>query len=432
MLTIAYLANTFPSAVEPYVAAEIDELRRRGARVICGSVRASRDPRAAEYSPEVVMAAATGFIAAQAAWLCLWKLPRIAPLIARALFCGKESPWQRLKALAHTFLGACYAVQLADRSVDHIHVHHGYFGSWIAMTAALLLGLEFSMTLHGSDLLLHGAYLELKLQQCAFCLTVSEFNRRYILQNYPGVDPGKLVVARLGVDLPLRTPRPAAPARSKAEPLTLVAVGRLHAVKNHAFLVRACAHLRSLEVPYECFIAGEGPERQRLEALIHNSGLDHQITLLGHVEREQMDSLYDRADVVTLTSHSEGIPLVLMEAMARGRIVLAPAITGIPELVVRGRTGFLYHAESVSDFVDRLLFINCLLRAQSSPADNAFDRQMRSAARVLDWVRHGAQVQVRHNFNRAKNLEAFAELFLRRIEPRTESIADENFVLQQI
>ena len=74
--------------------------------------------------------------------------------------------------------------------------------------------------------------------------------------------------------------------------------------------------------------------------------LEKQVTLLGHVAREQMACYYDRADVVVLTSRSEGIPLVLMEAMARGKIVLAPAITGIPELVIAGKTGFLYEPGS--------------------------------------------------------------------------------------
>jgi len=295
-----------------------------------------------------------------------------------------------------------------------------------------LLGVDFSLTLHGSDLLLHRAYLDFKLRRCAFCLTVSEFNRRHIVEQYPGVDPLKVLVARLGVNAPAALALQAGKRNSQSDPLTLVAVGRLHAVKDHAFLVRACAHLRALDVPFECFIAGEGPERRRLESLIRASGLDRRITLLGHVRHEQMDSLYDRADVVVLTSVSEGVPLVLMEAMARGRIVLAPAITGIPELVVRGKTGFLYQSGSMSDFVDRLLFIHSLVRARRGPALNRFDPYARSAARVLDWIRHGAQTQVRHNFNRAKNLDSFAEMFLRRISPRSASVADENLVLQQV
>src|SRR5207237_1202124 len=92
------------------------------------------------------------------------------------------------------------ALSLQGRGVTHIHVHHGYFASWVAMAAARLLGINFSMTLHGSDLLLHAAYLDTKLKHCNFCITISEFNRQYILDHYPDVDPAKIAVFRMGVE----------------------------------------------------------------------------------------------------------------------------------------------------------------------------------------------------------------------------------------
>jgi glycosyltransferase involved in cell wall biosynthesis len=222
----------------------------------------------------------------------------------------------------------------------------------------------------------------------------------------------------------------------------LLAVGRLHAVKDHAFLVRACNQLQGSNVGFECAIAGDGPERRNLESLIRKCGLEKRVKLLGHIARERMDSLYDQADVVVLTSRSEGIPLVLMEAMAREKVVLAPAITGVPELVIDGRTGFLYEAGSLESFVDRLLFIRSLMilsqvRAPDRPdpcnlhLDNS-SAALYSVPRQLDWVRHAARVQVRNNFNRSRNLEAFGDLFIQRISAQTESVPDENFVLQQI
>jgi colanic acid/amylovoran biosynthesis glycosyltransferase len=428
MLTVAYLANQFPSSVEPYVTEEILELRRRGVRVIAGSVRKPRTFSAARCVPEVALQPLSAITLLQAMGLLVRRWGRIRPLIVRIIFRGREGPWQRVKALAHTCLGAAYAVLLERRGVGHIHVHHGYFGSWIAMVAARLLGVGFSVTLHGSDLLLHGVYLDAKLENCDFCLTVSEYNRRYILERYPEVDAEKVVVARLGVDGSERTMLPVRRVKT-SESFQILAVGRLHAVKDHAFLVRACARLQDLDVPFECSIAGDGPERRNLERLIRECCLGGRVSLLGSVAREKMVSHYDRADVVVLTSRSEGIPLVLMEAMARGRIVLAPEITGIPELVTSGQTGFLYQSGSLDAFVARLLFVRSLLQARSNP-----DRHpdIPQAARQLDWIRHAAQVQVRHNFNRNKNLESFGDLFLDRVAPQTGSIAHENLVLQQI
>jgi colanic acid/amylovoran biosynthesis glycosyltransferase len=428
MLTVAYLANRFPSPTEPYVVEEIEELRCRDVRVIPTSARNTRRSAASEtIQPEVVLKHFRRDVFLPALWLCLRKWKRISPLVARVVLRGEEGLWRRIKALALTWLGACYAVQLREYAVDHVHVHHGYFASWIGMVAARLLDVGFSLTLHGSDLLLHAAYLDVKLEHCRFCVTVSEYNRRYILEKYPAAEESRIVVSRLGAALD--------PAATAIDPnsrrvLTLLAAGRLHRVKDHAFLVRACAQLRAHGVHFECFIAGEGPERRRLESLIRKYSLGKFVTLLGHVPREQMDSLYARADVVVLTSRSEGIPLVLMEAMAHGKIVLAPAITGIPELVIAGKTGFLFEPGSQADFVSRLLLIHSLIEDRRS--GSPLQRFILSAARSLDRVQYAAQVHVRHSFNRKKNLESFADLFMQRVRPQAGSVQHENSVLQQI
>lgn len=430
MLTVAYLANQFPAAVEPYVGEEIQELRRLGVQVIAGSVRRSdagpSGASSAALEPEILcLQPARVLILLRALGLAVRRWRKISDLVARVLLRGKESPKRRLKALLHTWLGAYYAVLLEGRGVQHVHVHHGYFGSWIGMVAARLLGVSFSMTLHGSDLLLNGAYLDTKLKNCRFCVTVSEYNRRYILEHFPAIEASKIMVSRLGVDVPERAETRRV-ARGTRRTLTLLAVGRLHAVKNHAFLVRACARLRDGGVEFECVIAGEGPERQRLEFLIRKYRLQDQITLPGHVAGPQLDALYGRADVVVLTSRSEGIPLVVMEAMMRGRIVLAPAITGIPEIVIPGKTGFLYAPGALQDFVAKIFFL-----------EKVMCREDRNAVSRLDWIRHAAQVQVLHNFSRRKNLTQFGDRFLQLVAIPELVIQDwspphEDLVLQQI
>jgi glycosyltransferase involved in cell wall biosynthesis len=405
MFTVAYLANRFPAAVEPYVGDEIQELQRRGVNVIPGSVRrpdAKLHRSESSGRNEILCLQPIRILTLLRAFaLAVWHWKRIASLISRVIMQGKEPLSRRLKALLHTGLGAYYAVKLRKHAVNHIHVHHGYFGSWIAMVASQLLGVSYSLTLHGSDLLLDGAYLDKKLEHCRFCATISEYNRSHILKHFPIIDPAKVSVLRLGVDVPERSPPPPAPAGGT---LNLLAVGRLHAVKDHAFLVRACARLRDRGLNFECVIAGDGPERQSLELLIRENRLQTRLALLGYIARPQMDSLYHRADIVVLTSRSEGIPLVLMEGMVRNKIVLAPAITGIPEIVIPGKTGYLYRPGALDDFVEKILFLHRLLRRADS-----------SAVCPLDWVRHAARVQVLHNFNRSRNLTLFADRFLQSI-----------------
>jgi glycosyltransferase involved in cell wall biosynthesis len=287
------------------------------------------------------------------------------------------------------------------------------------------------MTLHGSDLLLRATYLDTKLEHCAFCRTISEYNRLYILQHYPEVEPEKVLVLRLGVDVAERAALPVVGPKTKDTPSVLLAVGRLHPVKDHAFLLHACADLVARDVPFHCYIAGEGPEHSRLDSMIRALGLEGCVTLLGHVPPARRDSLYAMADAVVLTSRSEGIPVVLMEAMARGNIVLAPAITGIPELVIGGKTGFLYEPGSKDDFVAHLLLIRSLMGGPES-VQQQFPDHSAIESLALERIRHAARVHVRQNFNRCKNLQLLADLFLQRIALQTESTPDESPLLQQI
>jgi len=415
MLTVAYLANLFPAAVEPYVEEEIRELRRRGVRVIPGSIR---KPDSAQLQAGNASAGATIICLERARplmflrglWLLVRGWRRIADLLARVLLHGKESPSRRFRALLHTWLGAYYAARLQGRGVNHIHVHHGYFGAWMAMVAARLLGISFSLTLHGSDLLVDATYLDIKLKNCLFCVTISEYNRRYIHKKFPDIAPGKIIVSRLGVEVSSqRQLQTNAGSRSR---LSLLAVGRLHSVKDHAFLICACARLRDYGLDFECTIAGDGPERKRLEWLVRKNHLQDRLSLAGHLNRQALNLLYAGADVVVLTSRSEGIPLVLMEAMARGKIVLAPGITGIPELVIHGKTGFLYAPGVLDDFVSKIL----MLRDQMRSGD-------RAGLHRLHWIRHAACVQVLQNFDRRKNLTYFADQVLQRIATHYLSLA---------
>lgn len=415
MPTVAYLTNQFPSVMEWYVVEEIRELRKRGATVIpCSSRRVDEHSLPPEFvrlgHTTLYLEPLRPLLLLGALWTCFARIVLIRDLLREVLVGAGKSPSRHIRTLVHTLLGAYFALLLRGRGVQHIHVHHGYFSCWIAMVAARFLGITFSMTLHGSDLLLHAAHMDTKLAESKFCLTVSEFNRRHILAHYPSVDASKILVQRIGV------PTPVAIATRDCHPgvpPVLLAVGRLHPVKNHAFLLEACARLRQDGLDFRCVIVGDGPERHKLALLIHELRIEDSVVLVGHVPHDGVGYYYQSADVIVLTSHSEGIPLVLMEAMAHGKIVLAPAITGIPELVIDGKTGFLYKPAALEEFV---------LRAQ----------QICSSLESLQPIRRSARDHVREHFNQRKNLEHFAGVFLRHIEAPDRSCTDENLILQQV
>jgi colanic acid/amylovoran biosynthesis glycosyltransferase len=424
MTTIAYIANEFPSPLEPYVIDEISELRRRGTNVICCSGKrvSPLDLSLAErafwketrffqpLSDQELLRAGCRLVSDRHS---LWQLVR--PLLLER----GASPIRRVRALGHTVMGAALAEQLSPLEVEHIHAHHGYFASWMALAAARLLGIGFSFTLHGSDLLQRADLLSAKLSACKFCVTVSDYNRQYILRKYPSTPSDKIVVQRLGVDRVVSWPTPASTADANLDSYSgadrrrfcLLSVGRLNQVKDYRFLIRACAALRDQGLDFLCWIVGEGPERPALESQIVELGLQGRIYLIGQVPRADLPGYYRYADLVVMTSKSEGIPVVLMEAMAHEKLVLAPAITGIPELVEHQRTGFLYQPGSLPDFVSAVSWIQA-----NKPS--------------LAGVQRAAAASIAASYNRQRNLRAFAEQFLARVSQSENEHA--HSVLQQV
>lgn len=414
MTTIAYLANEFPCAVEWYVAEEIRALRAQGFTVIPSTGKsipiASAPKTMGDLAGETQCVRPKSFLQFLEAFVfCFVYAHRLRDVWYRIFSQGAE-PWSvRVRAIAHTLLGVSWAQHLRSRAVDHIHVHHGYYASWIAMTTARILGVPYSLTIHGSDLLVNAVYLDTKLQNCAFCLTISEFNRQFILAHFPSIPSHRVIVQRIGVPVPDTTIHSAA----NSSPFTVLSVGRLHAVKNQSFLIQACFFLKEHGMPILCLIAGEGPERRRLQRLIEELGLQQTVELLGHVPQEKLGRYYDDADLVTLTSHSEGIPLTLMEAMARGRLVLAPSITGIPELVKHNETGFLYKPGALEEFVWRI-------------------HQIYDNFAAYDSIRRAARQHVHQHFHLDSNLRTLSNLFQQRAGSHSEKELYENPVLQQI
>jgi colanic acid/amylovoran biosynthesis glycosyltransferase len=410
-MKMAYLANVFPSPVEQYVAEEIEELRRRGVVVLpCSALR----PKGNVSQPLQSWAQQTLYLQPlrrrallDAVGLCWQERHALWNIVKRALTAPGEPTLRRLKMLAHTVLGAYLGALLAPLGIQHIHVHHGYFSSWIAMVAARVLGITYSMTLHGSDILLHHAFLDLKLETCAAAFTVSEFNRKHLCKYYPE-QAHKVVLRRLGTSIV-----PAGPRRSASKSdLILLTAGRLHPVKDHMFLVNACAALKTCGLSFLCLMAGDGPERRRLQRRINSFGLQDDVKLLGHIPHDLLLRMFAVADLFVLTSKSEGIPLVLMEAMAAGVPVLAPHITGIPELVIPGQTGFLYTRGSLHDFVDQI-------------------HAIRKSSDGMTDVCRAARQHVALHYNNRTNVSNFADQLLQLPLARSD-VTHEDPVLQQV
>ena len=259
------------------------------------------------------------------------------------------------------------AAQLRDDGVQHLHCHFISTPADIAELAARLLALPFSISAHAKDIYLADPLdLKRKLEAARFTVTCTEVNRQTLAaiapqagvhRMYHGVDHALFhpVRRRLAGDVPL-----------------IVSVGRLREKKGLDTLIDACATLRARGESFACEIVGYGEEQARLEAQIARLDLTAQVRLVGKLAREQVIERYARAAVyvqparIAADGDRDGIPNVLLEAMAMGLPVVASRVSGIPELVASGVNGVLVEPDDPTTLADA---IGHLLRQPAVCAD---------------------------------------------------------------
>ena len=285
---------------------------------------------------------------------------RFFAALGNALFGKRESMRARFAALWHFFVACRWARGLRRKSVSHIHSQWIHSCGTIGMYGAWLLGRSFSFTGHAADLFRDRVALEDKIRRAEFIICISEFHRSLFKEL--GAKDEQLAKAYCGIDVGHFAPAPSRGAR--AVPMILAA-GRLVEKKGFAFLIDACRLLADRSVPFECVIAGSGPLQDELESHVRRVGLGHRVSLTGEaLKQEGIPGFMHGGDVFCLPSvwssdnDVEGLPQLLMEAMACGLPVVSTRIVGIPDLVIDGETGLLVEpreAEALADALTRLL-----------------------------------------------------------------------------
>jgi glycosyltransferase involved in cell wall biosynthesis len=163
----------------------------------------------------------------------------------------------------------------------------------------------------------------------------------------------RILVVPNGIPLELASPT----SRRPGEALRLISVGNLYPVKNHAFAIRAIGRLRQRGVSVTLDILGRGSEEARLREQVHEAKLEESVRLLGF--REDVEHLLRQAHAFLSTSHHEGMPIAFLEAMAAGLPIVAPAVGGIPEMVVHDAQGLLFTPGDLDDLVRALELVAC-------------------------------------------------------------------------
>ncbi len=218
------------------------------------------------------------------------------------------------------------------------------------MFVRLLGGPKYSFTAHGPDEFLEPMGLADKIAHAQFAVGVSSFGRSQLLMRCPLADWDKVKVVHCGIE------RSFYQQAHQAEPdrLRLVCVGRLCEAKGQLLLLQAAAQLASEGARFTIVLAGDGPMRPEIEKEIVRLGLDRHVRVPGWISSERVRSEILRARALVLPSFAEGLPVVLMEAMALRRPVITTYIAGIPELVRDGENGWLIPAGAVDELREAL------------------------------------------------------------------------------
>jgi glycosyltransferase involved in cell wall biosynthesis len=384
-MKIAYAVSQFPKLSETFILRELVELGARGHDLVVLSIKRDNEPlahseaaalRARTFYPEMAPALRAALVAAAL------RPAALARVVGRLVLAHAGHPAMLAKSLALLPMALLFGRRLRAAGVRHLHAHWASYPATLAWIIHRMTGIPYSVTGHAHDLYLPNPMLAAKLRESAFFATISEFNRALLIQTCGPSALRKVRLVRCGLPLeefPWSPPRKRAPGL----PPTIVSVGRLVDYKGFDVLVRACARLRDAGLPVMCVLVGEGPERRSLQRLAGSLGLEALVRFEGARRQPEVRALLREADLFVLAcvrgrdGQQDGIPIVLMEAMALGVPVASTRLSGIPELVVDRETGLLAAPGDdahMADVMRRLLEDRPLAEALSRGARERVER----------------------------------------------------------
>jgi colanic acid/amylovoran biosynthesis glycosyltransferase len=358
---IAYFVSEYPATSHTFILREVLGLRQRGFDIATASINADSRPLSAVTTEERDERETTyvlkshglrGAVAAQI-W-SLWRHPRgFRQGLAAALRRSMKNPRTTLRNLFHFTEALMLGRWMQRAGIGHLHVHFATAGASVASLAKQVFPMTLSMTVHGPDEFadVRNEHFHEKVEAADFVICISHFARSQTMQHSAPEHWKKLEVSRLGVN-----PLVFAPVDRSPEPgsFSLLCVGRLTPAKGQHLLLEAIAALRDSGEPVRLHLAGDGPDRASLQRHAQALAIADRVEFHGALNHDQVRALYARCDAFVLPSFAEGIPVVLMEAMAAGLPCVSTRIAGIPELIADGESGFLASPSSLDELTSRL------------------------------------------------------------------------------
>lgn len=395
---LGYLISQYPALNHTFILHEVRSLRRAGFDVHTVSVRRPDRPLDKLSAEESDEQRRTFSIFGAGPWHAA--VTNLTALLRQPLrYCrGLWFAWRLsrgtprlLVSYTFYFLEAVVAGEYFRRhGVTFVHTH---FSSTVLLILARVFPIRYSLTAHGSgefdDVV--GFHMAEKVAGASFVATISHYGSSQVMRASDPSHWHKVKVLPLGIDLQTfapRTPR----QRTADDPFRLVFVGRLAPAKAPHMLVDAVDTLRSQGRNVELTVVGDGPTRAPLESYIASRGLKSWVHLVGACNHDRVADYYAQSDAFVLTSFAEGVPVVLMEAMAMELPCVSTWITGIPELIDNGTEGLLVPPASPQHIV------------------TAVARLMDDPALALSVGRQGRN-KITSSYDLARNVERLAFVF---------------------
>jgi len=320
---------------------------------------------------------------------------RFFSALFNAIFGKRESMRARIAALSHFFVACHWARSMRHEQVSLIHAQWVHSSGSIGMYGAWLLGVPFSFTGHASDLFRDRVALEDKIRRADFIVCISEFHREFYKKH--GARDEQLHIVYCGIELDKFAP-PAA-LRTTDGRLVILSSGRLVAKKGFKDLIAACKIIAEGGVDLECVIAGSGPLQQSLQQQIDDLKLTDRVKLTGQeIKQEDIPAFMHTGDIYCLPcvwaedGDIDGLPQMLMEAMACGLPAISTRLVGIPDLCIHEKTGLLVEPENVQQIADAILRLHTNL-----------DEAQRLARDARRWIEE--------KFDLANSLDPLIALF---------------------
>ena len=357
-MRVAYLINQYPKVSHTFIRREIHALERQGIEVVRFALRGwnsllvDADDKAEQTKTRYVLGAGLASMTAALLWAALLRPMRFASAMRQAIRLGKGG-YRPLPVYLVYLAEACVLLHwLQAERVTHLHAHFGTNAVCVAMLVRMLGGPPYSFTVHGPEEFDKAPLLQLsmKASKAAFVAAISSFGRSQLYRWLAPPDWAKVKVVHCGLDSDYFAMR----RESSQAAARLVCVGRLCEQKGQMLLIEAAAMLHARGVAFELVLAGDGEMRPQLEQAIADRGLQARVRITGHISGDQVQQELLGSRGLVLPSLAEGLPVVIMEAMALRRPVISTYVAGIPELVAHGETGWLVPAGAVRELAEAM------------------------------------------------------------------------------